>query len=269
MQRRLLLKSAAGVAASAWGSTVHAEKDRLALVIGNASYRQQPLRNPVNDSRAVGQALKGLNFDVLSVENGTLREMISALQRFSVGARDHAVRVIFYAGHGMQIRGRNYLIPVDAEISSEEDVVRMSADVGDLLERLGEMREGMNIVILDACRNNPFNNLPAVDADGRRIRTRAIGGQGLARVDPPRGTIVAYSTAPGTVAIDSASQANSVYTRHLVQNLTVPGLPVEMLFKRVRSGVAQATQQLQVPWEASSLTGDFCFSVAPNKTCGT
>ncbi len=268
MHRRSLLITALGLSTGISSSALAAE-GRRALVIGNANYRQQPLKNPVNDAKAMMQALKGLDFEVQAVENGSLRDMVTAFQQFSVKARDSSgVRVIFYAGHGMQVRGRNYLIPVDVEMISEGDVVRLSADVGDLLERLGDLREGMNIVILDACRNNPFNNQPALDADGRRIRTRSLARQGLAPVEAPRGTIVAYSTAPGTVAIDSGSDANSVYTRHLLKHIVEPGLHIEMLFKRVRAGVAQATQQLQIPWEASSLTGNFCFSQMPGKTCG-
>lgn len=242
--------------------------DRLALLIGNAGYKRQPLRNPVNDARAVSASLRALGFQTEVVEDASLREMITALQRFSIAARKYTVRLLFYAGHGLQIRGRNYLVPVDAEIGSEDQVARMSVDVADLLERLGELRDGVNILILDACRNNPFVNQPAVDADGRRFRTREPKPLGLAGVDAPRGCFVAYATAPGTVAIDSGAQANSVYTRHLLEHIGSTGLPIELMFKRVRSGVARETQQLQIPWESSSLTGEFCFSLAEQQKCG-
>ncbi len=268
MYRRVAIQAIAGLLSLPLAATAGADRG-IALVIGNSAYRKQPLRNPVNDARAVGQALRELGFDVQAVEDGNLRDMVGALQRFSIRAREHRARLIFYAGHGMQVRGRNYLIPVDADIATEDDVTRLSADVGDLLERLGELRDGVNIIILDACRNNPFNVQPALDADGRRIRTRAPSESGLAQVDAPKGTLVAYSTAPGTVAIDSGTQPNSVYTRHLLRHLRTAGLPVEMLFKRVRAGVALETQQLQVPWEASSLTGDFCFAVNPERGCGS
>lgn len=245
------------------------QEQRLALVIGNAAYRSAALKNPVNDSRAVAEALRELGFTVIERENTTLRSLISALQDFSVRARSSQVRVVFYAGHGVQVRGRNYLIPVDADIADEDEVPRKSADVNDLLERLGELRGGTNIVMLDACRNNPFLATPVLDADARRSRTRsAIGVAGLARVDAPNGTLIAYSTAPGTVAIDGAGQGNSVYTRHLLANLRVPGQTVEVLFKRVRTGVASETQFLQVPWEASSLMGEFCFREGPGGRCG-
>lgn len=245
-----------------------AQNSRVALVVGNSAYRHQPLKNPVNDARAVSSALQQLGFQVLLRENTSLRELISALQQFSIDARQSSVRIVFYAGHGMQVRGRNYLIPVDAQIATVDDVPRVSADVGDLLERLGDSRNGMNIVILDACRNNPFNNQPGVDADGRRIQTRGIADVGLARVDAPNGTLIAYSTAPGTVAIDNSGESNSVYTKHLLANLAVPGQSIEQLFKRVRIAVARETQQLQVPWEASSLVGEFCFTTGPTQKCG-
>jgi len=247
---------------------VWAFEERLALLIGNASYRRQPLRNPVNDARAMDAALVGLRFRTDGIENAGLRDMIGALQRFSIQARSHRVRLLYFAGHGLQIRGRNYMVPVDAEIGTEDEVARMCVDVSDLLERLGELRDGVNILVLDACRNNPFINHPAVDADGRRFRTRAPRPAGLIAVDAPRGSFVAYATAPGTVAIDSGTQANSVYTRHLLKHIDTPGLPIELMFKRVRAGVAKETQQLQVPWESSSLTGDFCFSMLEQKKCG-
>ena len=164
--------------------------------------------------------------------------------------------------------GRNYLIPVDAQIATADEVPRVSADVGDLLERLGESRHGMNIVILDACRTNPFNNQPGVDADGRRIQTRGITYVGLAQVDAPNGTLIAYATAPGTVAIDNSGEPNSVYTKHLLANLAVPGQPIEQMFKQVRVAVARETQQLQVPWEASSVVGEFCFVTGSGQKCG-
>jgi uncharacterized caspase-like protein len=266
-RRTLLLAIAAGMLLPLTGHAEPGEK-RLALVIGNSKYRKAPLKNPVNDAQAMTRALRGLGFTVMTLEDGSLREMIAALQRFSIRARDFNIRLIFYAGHGLQIRGRNYLIPIEANMATEEDITRNGADVGDVLDRLSELRGGLNIVILDACRNNPFNNLPALDADGRRITTRAPLKQGLAKIEPPSGTIVAYSTAPGAVAIDSASQKNSVYTRHLLKHIAQPGVPIEMMFKRVRSGVAQETQQLQMPWEASSMTGDFCFAMLPEQFCG-
>jgi uncharacterized caspase-like protein len=245
-----------------------AQQRRLALVIGNSAYRSEPLKNPVNDARAVAASLRTLGFRVIHQENTSFRDLISALQEFSIQARSHDVRVFYYAGHGVQMRGRNFLIPVDAELQSEEDVQRKSVEVADLLERLGELRGGMNVLVLDACRNNPFINRPGVDGDGRRFRTRSPIKSGLAKVDAPNGTLIAYSTAPGAVSMDTRDEPNSVYTKHFLAALPEPGQTIENLFKRVRIAVARETQQLQVPWESSSLMGEFCFAVDGAGRCG-
>lgn len=260
---------ACAAASMLFSASTLADETRLALVIGNGAYKEEPLKNPVNDSRAVAAALRSLGFEVISRENATLRDLITALQEFSVRARKAQIRMLYYAGHGMQVKGRNYLIPVNADIASEDEVPRKSADVNDLLDRLAELRTGMNLVVLDACRNNPFNNSPTLTADGRRIRTRGIGDTGgLAAVEAPQGTLIAFSTAPGTVAIDSASQTHSVYTKHLLANIMVPGQPVELLFKRVRIAVATETHNLQIPWETNSLMGNFCFKLSAGERCG-
>jgi uncharacterized caspase-like protein len=240
---------------------------RIALVIGNGDYPFSPLKNPVNDARAMAQALEKLGFSVELLEDAGLMKMIDAIRRFSVSARENDVRLFYYAGHGVQVQGRNYLIPVDAELRSEDEVAFKSADVSELLERLGTLREGLNIIVLDACRNNPFANLSFVGPDGRLIRFRGAASSGLAPVDAPAGSLVAFATAPGAVAMDGGNQSNSLYTRHLLANIGVAGLPVEQLFKRVRIAVAQETRWLQVPWESSSLMGDFCFRTPPDGQC--
>jgi len=242
---------------------------RTALVIGNASYRSSPLRNPVNDAEAVAAALKPLGFQVILRENTTQREMLDAMREFSQRAAKSQVRLLFYAGHGVQLRGRNYLMPVDAEISTEDDIAQRGADVTELLERLSLLNDGVNVIVLDACRNNPFLPSGSQLADGRRIRTRGLGPQaaGLAPLQAPSGTLIAFSTAPGAVAVDNPAQKNSVYTQHLLANLRVPGLPVERMFKQVRVAVAQETQQQQVPWETSSLMGEFCFRTDASGKC--
>jgi uncharacterized caspase-like protein len=268
--RRHLLLATLLTPAARRGWAQPAAGKRLALVVGNADYRAQPLRNPVNDARDVAATLEAIGFRTLLGVNLGLRELVTAIQDFTVLAREHEVRLLFFAGHGMQIRGRNHLIPVDAQVRDPEDVARHSVDLADVLERLGQLRSGLNIVIVDACRNNPFNNPPAVDSDGRRIRARGLGlaAPGLAEVDAPSGTVIAFSTAPGRVAIDNGRERHSVYTKHLLANLRVPGLPIEGLFKRVRTAVMAETQDLQVPWESSSLTGEFCFSDTHAQRCG-
>lgn len=241
---------------------------KLALVIGNNAYKVGPLKNPVNDAQAMAATLKTLGFDVVHRENTSLRDMIDAFQRFSMASKDADVRLVFYAGHGMQVKGRNYLLPVDTEIRTEDEIAGKSADLNELLDRLARYKQGVNIVILDACRNNPFVNPDLLGPDGRRLKFRSLGSpNGLARVEAPVGSMIAFSTAPGGIAVDSPTSKNSLYTRHLLEQMQVPGQPIELLFKRVRLGVARDTGQVQIPWESSSLMGDFCFKPGAGGTC--
>lgn len=242
------------------------QERRIALVIGNANYAIGPLKNPVNDARAMSATLKDLGFVVIARENVSVSTMLDVIREFALKAKYHQVRLFYYAGHGVQVKGKNYLIPVDADIRSEDDIPAKSADMTELLERLGQLQNGLNMVILDACRNNPFANPTLVGPDGRLVRFRGKVQSGLAQLDAPQGTLVAFSTAPGTIALDG-SFSNSLYTKHLLANIQVPGLPIEQLFKRVRIAVTQETKRLQVPWESSSLTGDFCFKTNADGKC--
>jgi uncharacterized caspase-like protein len=242
---------------------------RVALVIGNGAYQISPLKNPVNDARAMSGALKQLGFDVVLQENAGLDAMVGAIRTFSLKAKESEVRLFYYAGHGVQVKGKNYLIPVDADIQGEDEIPAKSADVTEVLERLGQLRTGLNIVILDACRNNPFATVGFVGPDGRLVRFRGVATPrpGLAQVEAPAGTLVAFATSPGAIALDGGNLPNSLYTKHLLANIATPGLPVEQMFKRVRVGVAQETNRQQVPWESSSLMGDFCFRTQPGGKC--
>lgn len=244
-----------------------ADEPRAALVIGNGAYRQQPLKNPVNDARAVADNLEKMGFTVSLRENPGMREMVEAIREFSIRSRYSRVRLVFYAGHGVQVNGRNYLIPVDSQIESDEEIPRKGVDVTELVERLSQFKDGLNIVILDACRNNPFEGGVSVGPDGRRIRFRGSVASGLAAVEAPIGTLIAFSTAPGSVAMDGIGDKYSLYVRHLLKHMDTPGLPVEQMFKRVRIEVAQKSKRLQVPWESSSLMGDFCFLPGPSGLC--
>ena len=276
-RRRCLCAAAllACAGASAWAATAPAARpapgvadDRqMALVIGNSNYRVGALKNPVNDAQAVSASLRALGFEVALHENTSLRDMIEAFRQFSLSARTARVRVVFYAGHGVQVKGRNYLLPVDTEIRAEDEVAAKSADLNELLERLGTMQQGINIVILDACRNNPFSGATVLGPDGRRLKFRGATPAGLAPVEAPLGSMVAFSTAPGGVALDNPGDKNSLYTKHLLGFMQAPGLPVELLFKQVRLSVARETGRVQVPWESSSLTGDFCFRLGPRGDC--
>ena len=243
------------------------DERKVALVIGNSSYRVGVLKNPVNDAEAVAASLRTLGFEVMLRENTTLRDMIESLRQFSVSTRTAQVRLVYYAGHGVQVHGRNYLLPVDTEIRAEDEVAAKSADLNELLERLGASKQGINIVILDACRNNPFSGAEIVGPDGRRLKFRGATPAGLAPVEAPLGSMVAFSTAPGGVALDNPTEKNSLYTKHLLATMQSPGLPIELLFKQVRLSVARETGRVQVPWESSSLTGDFCFTPDANGVC--
>lgn len=275
LTRRMLLRAAMGATALsslrpaiAAGSTSATGGPRIALVIGNGAYRSAPLKNPPGDASAVAATLRDLGYEVTLLRNTRLRELIESLREFSVRAPKASVRMLFYAGHGVQVKGRNYLVPVDADPQSEDEVPRQSADVGEFVDRLSAIRTGANIVVLDACRVNPFAGGVIVGPDGRRLKFRGATPGGLATVDAPVGTLVAFSTAPNGVALDGAGSEHSVYARHLLAHLPTPGLTIEQLFKRVRIGVAQDTARVQVPWESSSLTADFCFRPDANGRCG-
>lgn len=241
---------------------------RIALVIGNADYKVGSLKNPANDAKAVAASLRSLGFEVTERVNATLRDMLEAFRQFSMRGANADVRVVYYAGHGVQLKGRNYLLPVDTEIRAEDEMPSKSADLNEFLDRLGAIKQGINVVILDACRNNPFSGSEIVGPDGRRLKFRGVTPSGLAPVEAPLGSMVAFSTAPGGVALDNPREDHSLYTKHLLENLQSPGLPVELLFKRVRLAVAKETGRVQVPWESSSLTGDFCFRTLRGGTCG-
>lgn len=221
-------------------------EDRLALVIGNAAYRNDPLDNPVNDARLIAQALRNSGFAVALHENLDRAGLIDAMRGFGKQLSENTIAVVYYAGHGLQLRDHNYLIPVDAEIRSEDEIPITGLDIGFILGRMSAARSRVNIVILDACRTNPFSGKAGPKA------------QGLAQMDAPVGTLLAYATAPGKLAADGAG-ANSLYATYLAQHLVTPGLPVEHVFKRVREAVVRDTRQLQVPWESSSLQGEFAF----------
>lgn len=223
---------------------------RIALVIGNNAYPEQPLFNPVNDARDVRAALEDLGFEVVSATDADLAAMQAALLEFTDRIEDGATALVFYAGHGVQAKGRNYLVPVDAQLDSESALRFQALEMNDVLEELEYSGSKLNVVVLDACRNNPFL---------RRLRG-ASGG--LAAVDAAAGTLIAYATAPGSVASDG-SGGNGLYTEHFLEALRVPGLQVEAVFKQVRIGVADASGGEQIPWESSSLTGDFVFNQQP------
>jgi len=226
------------------------QSGRLALVIGNGAYANAPsLKNPPNDALDVADALSKLGFSVEHGVNTTQRQMKFMIRQFGQKLKGGGQGLFYYAGHGVQLHGRNYLIPVDADIQSEADAEDQGVDLNLMLGLMDEAGNGLNVVILDACRDNPF---------ARSFRSAA---KGLAQVDAPTGMLIAYSTAPGKVARDGSGR-NGTYTAELLKQMRVPGLVVEELLKRVRANVKQETNGEQVPWEASSLVGDFYFNVS-------
>ncbi|MGO9993262.1 MAG: caspase family protein [Steroidobacteraceae bacterium] len=235
-------------------TAAHAAEPRIALVIGNSDYASGPLPNPANDAKLIGDELADLGFDVIARRNADQTTMKRAIQEF--GARlekagPDSVGLFYYAGHGVQLNGRNYLIPTTARIEREGDVEIEAVSADWVIEQMRFARNRLNIVILDACRNNPFTrSMRSVD-------------HGLATMDAPAGILIAYSTAPGSVAADGTGR-NSPYTEALTHAIRDLHEPVEQVFKHVRVGVMSATAGKQVPWESSSLTGDFYFA-APSK----
>jgi hypothetical protein len=240
---------AAGILLAALAFAVPLAKadGRVALLIGNNAYPTSPLRNAVNDSRDLAAALAEMGFKTIVKENTSRAQMIAALQEFGKALEGADAALFFYAGHAMQFKDRNYLIPIDAVMGSEDDVTFFSVEVAQVFDRMERARTKFNFVILDACRDNPFRDSFKVSATG------------LAQMSGPSGTLIAYATAPGATAADGFGR-NGVYTGHILQNIKVPDMPVEVLFRKVREGVERDTKRLQTPWELSSIKGDFVFN---------
>jgi hypothetical protein len=248
--RKATILLAAAATLLSWGACAQEKAKRLALVIGNASYRDAPLPNPLNDAADMEKVLAASGFTVIKRQNASLREMHLALREFGDRLDRSGVGVFYFAGHGMQVRGRNYLIPVDADIAREDEVAFTALDLGAVMEKLDSAKNPLNLVILDACRNNPFGN---------RIRPSA---KGLAQVEAPPGTLIAFATAPGSTAADGSGR-NGLYTQHLVKAIEKQGAPVEEVFKTVRAAVRAESKNTQVPWESTSLETHFAFRAAP------
>ena len=220
---------------------------RVALVIGNSAYKNSPLLNPVNDAKLMAKTLRSTGFTVTRLLDADQKTMKRALMKFGRNLRKSgAVGLFYYAGHGVQVNKKNYLVPIGANIQDESEVDMEAIDVEAFLGTMERSANAFNIVILDACRNNPFS---------RSFRSPA---RGLARVSAPRGSFVAYATAPGQIAFDGTS-GHSPYTRALTKAMSQPGLSIEQVFKHARRDVLTATKERQIPWENSSITGDFYF----------
>jgi hypothetical protein len=238
-----------------WPGLACAEQDkRVALVIGNAAYGVGPLRNPVNDARDMAEKLRELGFpreNIVYRENLKLREIAPMLREFRSKLDRNTVAVVYYAGHGLQLNGENFLPTVDARIAREEDVQLNSLRLRHIIELMGASGIRMSLIFLDACRATPF-------ASG----SNAVAG-GLAREQLPSGSLLSYATRPGDVAADGEGR-NGTYTAELLRHIGEPGLTVEQMLKRVVSGVRRSTKGRQDPWMEGSIEGDFYFRpVAP------
>jgi hypothetical protein len=233
---------------SAWlhGAAAQTEQ-RVALVIGNSAYQSvNTLKNPTNDAKAMAVVLRRAGFEVIERENATRRAMIESTRAFGEKLSPGGIGLVFYAGHGVQVHGVNYLLPVDATLLSEDDLKYEAIDVQDLLNKLDDSRVRLSLLILDACRDNPF------------VRSFRSASRGLAQIDAPRGTIIAYATAPGKTAADGNGE-NGVYTAALIKALSEPGRKLQDVFATVVDEVERRTANAQTPWISSSFRGDFYF----------
>ncbi len=227
------------------------EGPRVALIIGNSAYKSAPLANPVNDAKLITTTLQKIGFKTILELDADQKTMKRAINRFGDELEKmgkDAVGLFYYAGHGVQVAGRNYLLPVGADIQNEKDVDVEAVAADGILGAMDYAGNRLNVIVLDACRNNPFK---------RSFRSAL---RGLARMDAPRGSLIAYSTSPDNVAADGDGD-NSPYTEALSSAMLQEGVAIERMFRQVRNHVMQTTNDMQIPWEASSLTGgDFFFN---------
>jgi hypothetical protein len=232
------------------GVVVTSKTDELrqALVIGNASYQTSPLRNPENDATDLAAVLKERGFKVKLLTNASESEMGREIKKFGKALKKGGVGLFFFAGHGIQVNGVNYLIPVDAKIEEEDEIEFEAIDSNLVLKKMNSAGNRLNMVFLDACRNNPF---------ARSFRSTS---KGLAPMDAPRGTLVSFATAPGKTAADGTGR-NGLFTSKLLDYIKMPNLELTQMMKRVRAEVRQESMNKQVPWGVSSMEGDFFFNI--------
>jgi uncharacterized caspase-like protein len=235
---------------------------RRALIFGNAHYPDGVLRNPVHDARLIASSANSLGFQVDLREDQGRTQMLQGLSTFLDDASTADVRLFYFAGHGSQFRGRNFLLPVDARVLIAEDVPASGIDAQDLLDRLSRCTSGVNLLVFDACRQAAGESSP-------RLPMRGLRGTGatvreLAPMIAPQGTLLVYSTAPDRPAFDGSVAGPGPFARHLAEEMRRVGVPIEVVLKRVRWAVMQETGNRQVPWDASSLTGDFYLAGSGN-----
>lgn len=226
-------------------------KARTALVIGNSDYlTARKLSNPSNDATDMAKALSDLGFDVVFGTNLSLKEMTEKVREFGDKLKTNGgVGLFYYAGHGVQVGGKNFLVPVEADIPREDEIDFNAFNVDVVFRKMASANNGLNIVILDACRNNPF----------ARSWSRGDDAGGLAQINAPTGTFIAYATSPDRTASDGTDR-NGLYTAELLKVLRQPNLKIEEAFKQVTIAVDRASKGQQIPWTSSSLRGEFFFN---------
>ncbi|MDC0950884.1 caspase family protein, partial [Flavobacteriaceae bacterium] len=215
------------------------KEKRLALVMGNANYEKGELNNPVNDARLIASTLDSLEFDVILKENlATRRDMTNAIREFGAKRENYDVAFVYYAGHGIQIDDENFLLPTKENFFSEEDVLDYAVSVEKIMRILKSKDNQVNILILDACRDNPF--------ESSWNNTRSLNGRGLAKIQPPTGSLIAFSTDSGQTAPDGNGD-NSIYTSSLSRNMKIDDISIDQVFRNVRAEVLDQTNGQQRP----------------------
>ncbi len=235
------------------------QKRRVAIVIGNAAYSgESALANPVNDANDMAATLEDLGFKVIKLLDGDKDRMEDKLEEFDDELKKGGIGVLYYAGHGIQYQGENYMIPVDARLKNPPDLKREAIPVNKILDWMEYAQNDLNIVILDACRNDPFTRRWRRDYRGDRP-SLAVVPAGLANTNAIPESLIVYATSPGNYAADGKGR-NGTFTSHLLQHIRTEGLDVEEMLRRVRAGVKQETGEKQIPWSASSITTEFSFN---------
>ena len=231
----------------------HSQSKRgIALVIGNSAYSEGALKNPVNDANDISAKFRSLGFDVIDKVNTNLQQMGNSIDEFGAKASKYDVAIFYYSGHGIQYNGENYLIPVNAKLRSEVDIRYYCENLNRVLAKLEESNCKLKILMLDACRNNPFE----------RSWSRAGSSKGLSSMDAPTGTIISYATAPGSTAEDGVGQRNSPYTAAFLKLLDKSNYSILLLYNDLCNDVRKSTNNRQNPWSSNSgIDGQFCFNV--------
>jgi Flp pilus assembly protein TadD len=224
----------------------HTEGARIALVIGNDQYEGRPLKNAINDAKGMAAALAGQGFRVISAFNADVKTLSSSVNIFMSQVSAESVAVVFYSGHGFQLDGENFMVPVDFTAINDVDARYQAYPISKIADLLSDRRTRLNVIMLDACRDNPF-------------RASRSSSKGLATMNTGAGTYVAFATAPGRTASDNQGENHGLFTKYILQEIGIPGLGLDELFGRVRKNVFQQSNGQQLPWTSSSLIGSFSF----------